>query len=262
MKHVILGIFLFFIIGCVSTNKNEDGQNMMLVESNPVDTLLWISYPIVEENTFIKLQMNSEAAYITMADSIIPSMNDSTIALCVEAAFTGQLLNEFKSTNIAGDYVINGILHKGYECIANTGCLYADRSVYGISSIEHLGEWIEFAQKNNGTIFQQVLLLKDGKKVYKDFPITSTSSNIYRSACIMNNGVFAVIQSQKSIPLNKFIEALLKLGTKDALYLDMGKGWNYGWYRLTMSDNPVTLFDYKSHYQTNWLVIKGKIDNI
>ena len=258
MRYLLFGILLFFMVGCMCSSKNEDRGNMVIVESISTDTMLVISYPNVEGNIFIKLQMNCESAYITMADSVIPSMADSTIALCVEAAFTGQLLNEFKSTNIAGDYVIDGNLYKGYNCNANTGFLYADTSMYTISSREYCSEWINRAQMQHGTLFQQVLLLQDGKNVYNDFPISSSSSNTYRSACIMNDGEFAVIQSQQSIPLNKFIDGLQKMGIKDALYLDMGKGWNYGWYRVTMSDNPVMLFDYQSPYQTNWLVIKSK----
>ena len=50
-----------------------------------------------------------------MADSVIPDINDSTIAMCVEAAFTGELLKDFKSTNVAGNYVVNGKLKKGFK---------------------------------------------------------------------------------------------------------------------------------------------------
>ncbi|MDE5844542.1 MAG: hypothetical protein K2H44_04035, partial [Muribaculaceae bacterium] len=57
------------------------------------------------------------------------------------------------------------------------------------------------------------------------------------------------------------IESLIKLGVSDALYLDMGKGWNYGWYRQTVVDSPIMLFEDRTRYQTNWLLIKAKNGN-
>lgn len=203
--------------------------------------------------------MNPESAYITMADSIVPEISDSTIAMCVEAAFTGELLKEFKSTNIAGDYVIDGISHKGYKCKANTGFLYADKDIFTISSSDYCAEWIEKAQKNNGSLFQQILIVQNGRNVYRGKPIKPNTPNIYRSACIMNDGNFAVIQSMQSLPLQEFINSLIKMGVSDALYLDMGRGWNYGWYRETSADPATCLFDYRTPYQTNWLLIKAII---
>ena len=78
-----------------------------------------------------------------MADSVNPSEADPTIGICVEAAFTGELLPEFKSSNVAGNYVIDGELHKGYKCKANTGFLYADKSTFAISSTQHCSKWIK-----------------------------------------------------------------------------------------------------------------------
>lgn len=202
--------------------------------------------------------MNPENAYVSMADSVMPSESDSTIALCVEAAFTGELLKNFTTINIAGDYVIDGNFRKGYKCKANTGFLYADRNVVTISSSDHCAEWIGKAKVNSGTLFQQMLLVQNGKNVYRGRPIKPVSRNIYRAACILNNGEFAVIQSEKQIPLNDFINNLVALGVTDALYLDVGTGWNYGWYRTNSNSTPVKLFNARSPYQTNWLIIRAR----
>lgn len=110
-------------------------------------------------------------------------------------------------------------------------------------------------------MFQQVLLVQNGKNVYTGKPIKITSKNIYRAACIMNDGNFAVIQSQSALPLEQFIRSLVNFGVSDALYLDMGTGWNYGWYREARKDSPTRLFDYRTPYQTNWLLIKARDNN-
>lgn len=258
MKSLIPAFIALAIVGCSSANKTPDTLELSTEVSSQVDTMLFVENVIVDSMPFIKLQMNPNMSYITMADSVIPSQVDSTIALCVEAAFTGELLKEFKTTNIGGDYVIDGIFHKGYKCRANTGFLYADKSVFTISSSEHCAEWIEKATKNNGTLFQQILIIQNSNNVYHGTPIKPTTPNIYRAACIMNNGNFAVIQSKEKLSLSDFIGSLIKVGVSDALYLDMGRGWNYGWYRESSESPAISLFDYRTPYQTNWLLIKAK----
>lgn len=258
MKSLFPVILAFTLVGCVSSNKNTDVLELSNENEVAVDTMLFVDNAVVDSMSFIKLKMNHDVSYTTMADSIIPLQTDSTIALCVEAAFTGELLKDFKTTNIGGDYVIDGTFHKGYKCKANTGFLYADKTVFTISSSEHCAEWIEKAKKNKGVLFQQILILQNGKNVYRGTPIKQTTRNIYRAACIMKDGNFAVIQTEKAIPLKDFINSLIKLDVSDALYLDMGTGWNYGWYRSTECDSPTLLFNYRSPYQTNWLLIKAK----
>ena len=41
--------------------------------------------------------------------------------VCCEAAFTGELLDEFKHSNIGDNHICNGVMKKGYSCKANTG---------------------------------------------------------------------------------------------------------------------------------------------
>ena len=265
MRILTIGVILLSLIGCSKNSNAETNTSTDILlsqdENASVDTLLLVESTDIESIPFVILRMNRNDSYITMADSVMPSVSDSAVALCVEAAFTGELLKDFKSTNVAGDYVIDGVLHKGYNCKANTGFLYADKTIYTISSSEHCEEWIGKAQKSGGSLFQQILIVQNGKNVYSGAPITPTTPNIYRAACIMNDGNFAVIQSIKALPLKSFIESLIKLGVSDALYLDMGKGWNYGWYRQTVMDSPIMLFEYRTQYQTNWLLIKAKNGN-
>lgn len=257
MKTLTLAcMVILFLTGCAKPKTNLS-QHPVVVENSEGEMLSVDAVPI-GSHSFVVLKMNSESAYLTMADSILPNINDSAIALCVEAAFTGKLLKDFKTTNVAGDYVIDGIFHKGYECKANTGFLYADKTIFTIASSAHCSEWIGKAQKDRGMLFQQMLLIQQGNDVYAGTPIKKRSQNIYRAACILNDGNFAVIQSLARLPLGDFIQSLITIGVSDALYLDMGRGWNYGWYRPSPEASPVELFDYRTPYQTNWLVIRKR----
>lgn len=51
----------------------------------------------------------------------------------------------------------------------------------------------------------------------------------------------------------KFKALLMKHKAREALYLDSGKGWNYGWFRL---DDTTTMELHRRthHYCTNWIV--------
>jgi hypothetical protein len=51
----------------------------------------------------------------------MPKVAQKNVEFCCEAAFTGELLNEFKHSNIADNHICNGVMKKGYRCKANTG---------------------------------------------------------------------------------------------------------------------------------------------
>ena len=94
--------FLIFVLSfCLSS--------MMMAQSTKVDTTinLVIFYP-----NYSKIDLVCEK---------MPDKNDANVAFCCEAAFTGQLLQNFSHTNIADNHVCAGVLHKGYVCKANTG---------------------------------------------------------------------------------------------------------------------------------------------
>lgn len=58
---------------------------------------------------------------IDLVTETMPSKAEEDVILCFEAAFTGELLDEFKHTNIAGHHVSGGIFCKGYKCGPNNG---------------------------------------------------------------------------------------------------------------------------------------------
>lgn len=256
MKKLFLPLVLLSLGACSNV---ADRNNAVSAETEETtDTLIYVSEAVVSEDSFLVLKLNPEKAFVTMADSVIPEIGDSTVALCVEAAFTGDLLENFSPSNIAGNYVIDGIFHKGYDCDANTGFLCTVEGKPFISDLSGCAEWEKKAVEYGQTLFQQMLVIQKGENVYKGIPIKPDVENIYRAACVMSDGDFAVIQSKESLSMGSFIAGLQALDVSDALYLDMGTGWNYGWYRETESSEPVKFFEERTPYQTNWLIIKKK----
>lgn len=255
----ILGVII--VLGCSGGAEKESLQSEItgMSEEEESDSILFVSERVLADVSFLILKANPETACIKFVDSVMPDIKDPTIALCVEAAFTGELLDKFKSTNIAGDYMIAGQLRKGYRCKANTGFLAVSDSNQFIASSKSLTSWLNQSHSENTYMFQQMLLVHNGKTVYTGKPIKLSSKNIYRAACVLSDGTFAVIQSLRELLLQQFITSIIEIGTCDALYLDMGAGWNYGWYRETKTSKPVKLFHHWTPYQTNWLVIKARV---
>lgn len=85
----------------------------------------------------------------------------------------------------------------------------------------------------------------------KDKPL-----NIYRALCELD-GKLCIVEAKQALAYSEFVEKLANLKVKYALYLDMGSGWNYSWYRdsvgIVHEIHPIKPW---SKYQTNWIVFK------
>jgi hypothetical protein len=69
------------------------------------------------------------------------------------------------------------------------------------------------------------------------------------------NGNLCIIDSVNMMHFTQFMEELQRLGVTNALYMDMGAGWNYSWYR-NAADKDVTLFGLPVPWSHNWVVFK------
>lgn len=111
------------------------------------------------------------------------------------------------------------------------------------------------AEIYGGMGFGQNMVVYNGQALplfRKDRP-----ENIYRVLCELN-GMLCVVESKNSLAYSEFVKLLIGLNVKNALYLDMGGGRNYSWYRDSAGAvheiHPQT---YGSRYQTNWIVFKN-----
>lgn len=178
----------------------------------------------------------------------MPDKKDTAVVMCAAACYTGQCLKTFSHNNIAGDHVSGGIRYKGYSCKRNTGAFI----YYG-------GEWrfvyqnynraLDEAAKNGGMAFAQELMIHNGKimqTVRKD-----NNKNQFRSLCQIGNRL-CIIESKGTVNLVEYKKSLLQIGVSEALYIDMGTGWNHAWYHYS-TDSIVELHPKKHGYCTNWI---------
>jgi hypothetical protein len=221
--------------------------------------------PIESQQTMIETQPSS-AEYVTIVDTCglrvyyphystidlvcgtMPSKRDSSVIMFAEAAFTGELLDEFKHSNIAGDHVANGKRERGFRCKRNSGAfVFYDgkaKFVYQNFSTE-----LDCAAKHGGCGFSQEMMIHLGREV--SHTRKSTNANEFRALCQIN-GQLAVVDTKGVMTFGNFIGNLLSIGATEALYLDMGTGWNYSWYR-DVNGSAIEIHSLKTKYATNWI---------
>ena len=186
-----------------------------------------------------------------------PDIDDPEVCLAVAAAFTGDDL-----TSICGDHVVQGKRMRGYDDVTATGHMLMAGGKVAIRSNGRLRESLGKAEADRGSMFQQCLVVEDGKSHAERIPqaITDRKAHIiFRAACLMADGRLAVVQGVDCQYGHEFVDGLVALGARNAVYLDMGS-WAYGWYRTDRGGNAVELADHFSNtaHQSNWLVVRAR----
>ena len=182
-----------------------------------------------------------------------PSINDDSILLNVAAAFT----LDTESMDVCGDQVVAGERIAGYDDITATGHALIINNKVSIKSNDYLEESIKAAVEGKGYLFQQCLIVEDGKGIVERIPkaIRDRKAHIiYRAACVMSDGSFAIVQGDEPMYCGEFIDALVALGAKQALYLDMGT-WAWGWVRENGTTTELSEHVSNTRYPSNWLQV-------
>ena len=186
---------------------------------------------------------------IDLVCDTMPSKSDASIILCCEAAYTGDATEVFRHGNILGDHVSGGVRYKG---IASRRCNGAFIYYGGIYRFVYgdLSAALDEAAAGGGMGFCQEMLIHDGVEV--SHARKASSKNFFRALCELD-GKLCVIDSTEWENFGSFINKLKDLGVSEALYLDMGMGWNHSWYRLYSDSEAVDIYPKTHDYTTNWI---------
>lgn len=184
---------------------------------------------------------------IDLVCGTMPSKTDTAILLVAEAAYTGDTLNVFNHSNIAGDHVSNGRRFNGYRCESNTGAFVFYKGKWKFCYQSYTKE-LDSAAAYGGMAFAQELIIYDKKPLKTIRP--DSNRNQFRALCNYK-GSLCVVESKGQLLFGDFREKLLNIGISDAIYLDMGIGWNYAWYRN--DTGIVEIHEHSHNYCTNWI---------
>lgn len=186
----------------------------------------------------------------------IPSPENDSIVLAFAGAFTG---TEFDKghVNVAGDHVAGGTRFKGYRCKRNTGAFTWSAKSGPQFFYTDYSCALDRAAKEGGMGFAQEMMIHNGVKMPTTRPLGN--KNVFRALCLDSDNQLALYESQGIVTFGNFIDALLSQGVKEALYTDMGQGWNYCFYRVNQSDkSPQYLHSTSLPYASNFITIKTK----
>ena len=181
----------------------------------------------------------------------MPKAAQKNVEFCCEAAFTGELLDEFKHSNIADNHIFNGVMKKCYSCKSNTGGF-----IWGKGKWKFMRK-ADYPTEANGWNmgFCQLLIIKDGA-VRPIGTKMKNNRNIYRALC-EKNGKLCIVESKKVMTYESFVKCLSAYKVTHALYLDMGRGWNYAWYRDEKGQVkelfPESKMAPSYKFRTNWI---------
>lgn len=265
MKYLTLLIMCVLILsGCDSKKREFNPHTNEGVES-AVDT---IDARITLEPTKSNVESATPTCYVERVDTnglivlfpnysridlvcgVMPQKNDESVILFAEAAYTGECLTDFKHFNIAGDHVSNGVKYQGYKCKRNTGAFayYADTGNWRFCYQNYAAE-LDSVAAHHGAAFAQEMMIH--KREFIPIKRPDGNVNVFRALCELD-GRLCIIESETSVRFGDFKSNLRQIGVTEALYLDMGSGWNHAWYRPT-ADSLVELHPKYHDYCTNWI---------
>lgn len=179
----------------------------------------------------------------------IPQIHEKNIILFAEAAYTGAPLEkEFKHSKIAGDHVSHGTRYRGYKCKRNSGAFIFYSGKWKFCYNDYTAE-LDSAAKFGGAAFAQEMIIHNND--IKTTARPDGNINTFRALCELDERL-CIIESCNRIRFGEFKSSLVNIGVSEAIYLDMGTGWNYAWYRI--NDETIVGLHPKVHdYCTNWI---------
>lgn len=241
----------------VARGLHPDIKESIVRDFTKVDSdILSVSHIRTEYGDLICLKPEMNGLKMDMVCGEIPSPENDSIVLAFAGAFTGTEFDKGHS-NIAGDHVAGGVRFKGYRCKRNTGAFTWSAKSGPKFFYKDYSYALDKAAKEGGMGFTQEMMIHDGQKIPTTRPLGN--KNVFRALCLDSDNHLALYESQGIVTFGNFIDALLSQGVKEALYTDMGQGWNYCFYRVNQSDNtPNHLHSTSLSYASNFITIKTK----
>ena len=181
---------------------------------------------------------------------------DSSVVFCCAAAFTADWGTKPDHERICGDHVSRGRFYQRPRLKRNTGAFRAWESSWSFHYDEKaepnsFRRLFKTTAIDGGSAFTQEMMIHKGNQVPTTRPFRNL--NQFRALCQIDT-TLCIIDSEKIISFGEFIQLLLSAGVDEALYMDMGPGWNYSWYREFADSNAVWIHSVSLSSATNWLV--------
>lgn len=233
---------------------HSDVKNNSVSDStSDLPDLLVVSDVKSQYGDLICLKPDMTRLKMDMVYGRIPSPAKDSIIMVFAGAYTGKYPKKGHA-NVAGDHVGGGKRYNGYRCERNTGAFTWSAATGYHFYYDNYSDALNEAAANGGMGFAQEMMIHNGEKMKT--VRESSNENVFRALCLDAEGELAIYESQCKVTFGNFIEALLSQGVKEALYTDMGYGWNYCFYRENVADSTPKFLHAKSNPNaSNFVVI-------
>ena len=244
----VIPAFLFIFMGLIS-QYHVQIRDSIPAASLPVSEILPMEKTTVYD-TGIVYVIFPEYSDVSLVCETRPSKSDPSITWCSAAAFQHTVSLGFSQENVEGDHAVRGTLYESpYNWESFAAFTYANNR-FSFEFDDPSGA-IKSAAEAGGSGFMQFGLIRDGEAVMSfDRP----RARCYRTLAELN-GNLCIIDSRRMMQFDDFMEEVQRLGVTNALYMDMGAGWNYSWYRNAV-DRVVTLFGLPVPWSHNWVIFQ------
>ncbi len=244
----VLPAFIFIFMGLVSQYHVNIPESIDATEM-PVEQILPGDETIIYKTDVVYIFF-PEYSEIDLECGKRPSKSDDSITWCCGAAFQHAVELSFNHDNIEGDHASYGEFYDSpYDRDADGAFTFSNGQFH--YEFENKTEAVKKAAEEGGCGFMQLAMIDDTCPVM-DFD--RPRARCYRTLAELN-GNLCVIDSVKMMHFDEFMDELDRLGVTNAVYMDMGAGWNYSWYRK--ADGKVrTLFGLPVPWSHNWIVFR------
>ena len=222
-------------------------------------------YPMLLDTTDKIVAYDITDCHLDLACGKMPSRQQENVIFCAAAAFTGKCMTQFEHTNILGQHISNGVLYEGYT-EDKDGIPYAQRyALFVWKGVDEQGNMLEKgffnlpndsllqqAAADGGMAFTQHWVIKD-TNIFEPTIRPFERVEYFRAIC-QKYGRYYIIANRIEMSFHSFLDTLIAYGVENALYMDMGTGWNHSFYRD--ENNQLHILHPRVHqYPTNWIVV-------
>jgi hypothetical protein len=245
----VIPAFLFIFMGLVSQYHVQIPDSIPAA-SMAAEEILPADHQTTVYDTGTVYVIFPEYSEVDLVCEKRPSKSDGSVTWCSGAAFQHDIRLGFSHMNIDGDHAADGVLYESpYNKDSFAAFTFAEGR-YAFEFDDPSGA-IRKAAEAGGSGFMQFGLIRDGETV---MGINRPRVRCYRTLAELN-GHLCIIDSVRMIRFDDFMEELHRLGVTNALYMDMGAGWNYSWFR-NAADRVITLFGLPVPWSHNWVVFR------
>lgn len=249
-----VGLIVYKIVDTkIKIEHTETISDKTSISTIQTDTILAQTslYTMQIDTTFNLYVFKPNFSEVKLEIGKMPSTNNDSIIFCAAAAYTSSRRDTFAIDNIVGGYISNGRPHNICFKRAHYGRFVCINNQWEFIEIDNFSA-IENTIVEDGSMFTQQWVIKSGD-IYRPYARRDSTDNrfIYRALCEKNDTLM-IAQSNHHIPYYLFVKALKAYGMENALYMDMGSGWNHSFYRDNANELHI-IFPRRNHYCTNWI---------